>query len=626
LERIFNMPLSGFSHASNRVFDFICLWVLPLGYLLLLGGLFFLPGHSVYHKLYYGLFSIPTLLAVCLRPSELKSQLREPLIIGTLLFLIWAVLSLIWSPTTNSSLGLIKPPLHILMLFVGCCLLVRYREESLQPIFFCSAIIALIASLFNLYTFVHTYSPDLRMIGAGAFDNPLLSSHVFGFFCIYWLSVSMTCKRLPMLYLSLPALAVMFAAVLATGSRTPLVALSCAVFWLCFICWNRRSALLIATIAAVAACILLLFPQVITMRGDSYRLEIWQIALERIAEHPWIGHGFDAPLSIDPGVGYSLMEPHSFALGALYYVGIFGFAPWLLIQLGALLRSWRERAQPLFIIASTWLVFGMGAGLTEGGEILDRPKEHWLLLWIPLALIAALSIGMRSQRLLRKPATPLSASTFDTMTAQGHVIETDDPATKVLQLTDGSLFKLFRRRPWAGSFNPYAERAAINSNQLRSMGIATPQILNLYRLKDGISAVHYQQLPGQTLRQALQSMSSAIERQALVERFGQFLGTLHGQGVYLRALHLGNVQLMDDNEFGLIDVADMRILPSPLSRLLCRRNLRHMQRYTEDYHWLFEENLTALRQGYAVTSSAAAVEKIYKQLHAPGNNTVRTHQ
>ncbi|MBK5550168.1 O-antigen ligase family protein [Pseudomonas sp. TH03] len=387
------MPLSGFSNFSNTACYFICLWVLPVGYLLLLSGLFFLPGHGIYHKLYYGLFSIPTLLAVCLRPGELKGLLREPLFLGVLLFLIWAVLSLVWSPTTHGTLDLIKPPLHTLMLFIGCCLLVRYRNESLQPIFFCAAVIALIASFFNLYAFAQTYSPGLRMIGAGAFDNPLLSSHVFGFFCIYWLSISMTCKRLPILYLSLPALAVMFAAVLATGSRTPLVALSCAVFWLCLICWNRRSVLLIATIAAVAACVLLLFPQVITMRGDSYRLEIWQIALERIAEHPWIGHGFDAPLSIDPGVGYPLMEPHSFALGALYYVGIFGFVPWLLIQFGALLRGWRERAQPLFIVASTWLVFGMGAGLTEGGGIISDPKEHWFLLWIPLALIVALGIG-----------------------------------------------------------------------------------------------------------------------------------------------------------------------------------------------------------------------------------------
>ena len=27
-------------------------------------------------------------------------------------------------------------------------------------------------------------------------------------------------------------------------------------------------------------------------------------------------------------------------------------------------------------------MYGIGAGLTEGGGIISRPKEHWYLLWI----------------------------------------------------------------------------------------------------------------------------------------------------------------------------------------------------------------------------------------------------
>nr|BFE91969.1 hypothetical protein GCM10020185_25050 [Pseudomonas brassicacearum subsp. brassicacearum] len=64
-------------------------------------------------------------------------------------------------------------------------------------------------------------------------------------------------------------------------------------------------------------------------RGDSYRFEIWQIILQAIAEHPWIGHGYGADLEVDPGIGYMLAEPHNFALGVLYYVGIIGFVPWI---------------------------------------------------------------------------------------------------------------------------------------------------------------------------------------------------------------------------------------------------------------------------------------------------------
>lgn len=610
------MQFSYLSDSKYRVFDFICLWLLPIGLFLLLSDMYVVSGRNIHHKLYYGLFSIPALIAIVLRPKELKNILSEPLILGFMLFAAWAMVSLIWSPTEEPSLGLIKTPLHILMLFFGCYLVTRYRSESLQPVFFGAAVVALLATFYNLYMFSRSYSPEARMIGAGAFDNPLLSSHVFGFFCAYWLTLCMTCKRLHILWLAVPGFVVMFAAVIATGSRTPLVALLMAMLWLSLMCWNRRSLALIGSLLVGGITILALFSHIIFGRGDSYRLELWQLALEQIAQMPWIGHGYEASLGLDPGGGVILTEPHSFALGVLYYVGILGFLPWIFMQARGLFSSWRHRAQPLFILASTWLIYGIGAGLTEGGGILSRPKEHWFLLWIPLALIAALSINQRLRNLLDKPVRRLSDNAVTALLNRAQVIEEDGLGPKVLRLENGNFLKLFRKRRCytSGSFNPYSERFAVNSQRLQAMGIPAPKILDLYQLSDGSSAVLYQPLPGQTLRQVLQSMGSAAVRQALVERFGKFLAQLHNQGVYFRSLHLGNVLLMDDGEFGLIDIADMHLYPSPLRIALRQRNLRHMQRYPEDRRWLFEEQLSALLDGYATFASARAVESLRSQI------------
>ncbi|MHC8324443.1 O-antigen ligase family protein [Pseudomonas sp. LB1P83] len=620
------MQLSGFNSTSNRVFDFICLWILPIGYLLLLCALFFLPGRSLHHKLFYGLFSIPSLVALCLRPRELRELLREPVFIAVLLFAVWAMMSLCWGPGSESVAAQLKAPLHTLLLFAGCYLLVRYRSEIVQPLLFTAAMVGLIGTAYNLFMFARVYAPGLRLIGGGAFDNPLLSSHMYGFYCAYWLSMSMICKRRQMLWLSIPAMAIMFTAVIATGSRTPLVALTMAALWLGFICWNRRSlVLLIALIASVSA-VTVLFSQMIIERGDSYRFEIWQLAVQKIAEHPWIGHGYNADLALDPGVGYTFQEPHSFALGVLYYVGVFGLLPWLFFQAWGLFSSWRYRLQPLFIIASTWLIFGIGAGLTEGGGIISRPKEHWFLLWIPLALIVALSVNQRARRLLAMPIKTLTPMALQQLTANAHVIEEDGLGPKVLRLLDGSFLKLFRRRRWytSGSFSPYSERFVVNSEQLRNMGIPTPQPLHLYRLDDGSSAVHYSPLPGNTLRQVLQGITAPAVRQALIERFGKFMAQLHEKGVYFRSLHLGNVLVLADGEFGLIDVADMRIYPSSLSLSLRQRNLRHMQRYTVDRRWLFEDHFEALLQGYATTASKAAVDNMHRQVLA-GSSPARAH-
>ncbi|NWN49513.1 O-antigen ligase family protein [Pseudomonas sp. MAFF 301514] len=605
-------------YGSNRVFDFLVLWILPIGLLLLLSSLFFVSNRNVLHRIVYILFSVPTLFMLCMRPRELKELLREPLALAFLVFSAWALTSLLWSPEPTADTDLFKRPLNTFMLFGGCGLLLHYRNDLFKPIFFSAAVIALVVSLCNLVAFVKGFEPGMRMIGGrGALDNPLLSSHLFGFFCVYWLYVCMTTQRLKVLWFSAPALAVMLAAVLATGSRTPLVALTLTILWMTFVSRNRRSALLIAGLVLGAAGLLLLFPDAITERGSSFRLELWGMSLQRIAEHPWIGHSYDSELYLTLSDGYQLREPHSFALGVLYYVGIIGFIPWIFMIGWGLYKGLKQRAQPLFILASSLLTYGIGAGLTEGGGILSRPKEHWFVLWIPLAIIAGLSIAQRRHSLLRMPVQALKPAAFDQLCSNAHVIEADGLGPKVLRLADGRFLKIFRARRWytSGSFNPYSERFASNAEQLRTLGIPTPQILGLYSLRDASTAVSYAPLPGLTLRQALQGLDNSL-RESLIERFGQFMAKLHERGVYFRSLHLGNVLLMDDGEFALIDIADLRIFPSPLRNALRQRNLCHMQRYPQDRAWLFETHFEQLAKGYASVASPGATAKIREQVQA----------
>lgn len=611
------------TNASQRTFDFICLWLLPLGLLELLSGLFYLPAGTTHEKLFYVLFNIPALIAICLRPQYLKAMLREPLVLAFIAFVAWAFLSIAWSTGDSSVSNLIKKPVHLFILYVGCMLLVRFREESLRPVIFASAVIGVIATLINLYIFTHgggRWSDHWndRMVGGGAFHNPLLSSHVFGFFCVYWLSQCMTAKRPIILLLSATATLIMLVAVLATGSRTPLVAMTFAILWLSFICWNKRSLLLLGGFAALGLVVSFALFGEIVKRGSSYRLELWQGTLAQIAEHPWIGHGYNSLIDLTVTIG-SFHEPHSFALGVLFYIGIIGFIPWAFMQLWALLSSWRQRAEPMFITTSTWMAFGIGAMLTEGGGIVSQPKEHWFLLWIPLALTAALSIANRAGQ-LAKAAKYLDGDAQAKLCENAQVIEADHSGPKVLRLADGSFLKMFRRRRWytSGSFLPYADRFATNTLQLIALGIPAPSVIDVYRFKDASSAVHYQPLPGETARQTLKDTSDPLERGALIKSFGAFMALLHERGVYFRSLHLGNVLILENGQFGLIDVADMRLFPSPLRLALRKRNQHHMRRYTEDKGWLFEEHLDDLLAGYAMLAAQRSVAAIRSQLVVPG--------
>lgn len=208
----------------------------------------------------------------------------------------------------------------------------------------------------------------------------------------------------------------------------------------------------------------------------------------------------------------------------------------------------------------------------------------------------------------------LSQLELSALSANARVLELDGLGPKVLQLTDGSFLKLFRKRQVLSreTLKPYAKRFAENAERLRRLGFSSPQIIQVYWLDDPVNktAVHYWPLPGETLRHVLGN-SACDHRQQLVAQFGELLARLHANGVYFRSVHLGNVLVQPDGELGLIDLADMRISYFALSLHKRQRNLKHMRRYVEDQKWLFEEHRDALKAGYSRVAKKQAA-KLFK--------------
>ncbi len=172
------------------------------------------------------------------------------------------------------------------------------------------------------------------------------------------------------------------------------------------------------------------------------------------------------------------------------------------------------------------------------------------------------------------------------------VLERDRYGEKVLRLTDGSYMKLFRRKRLLSSavLYPYAQRFADNAIQLQARNVPCPRILGVYRIGAlARDVVHYQPLPGKTLRQVYESGSEEFS-QGLKKRLGSFIARLHEQGIYFRSLHLGNVILTPGDALGLIDFADLKSQATPLGKAKRLRNFRHLLRYTEDRNWLLAED------------------------------------
>ena len=211
--------------------------------------------------------------------------------------------------------------------------------------------------------------------------------------------------------------------------------------------------------------------------------------------------------------------------------------------------------------------------------------------------------------------TPIDHQTYLKLREGAEVLEADSHGEKVLRLRDGNFIKLFRRKRLISSalFWPYAKRFADNAAQLQQMGVACPQVIGLYRLKDPLrDLVHYQPLPGLTLRHLRKHPSECPTD--LFQTLGHFIAQLHEQGIYFRSAHLGNIVLSPNGRLGLIDIADLRFKGKALNAALRRRNFQHMLRDAEDQTWLNSQQFGSFSKGYLERSNKLSVNDLEQAL------------
>jgi hypothetical protein len=178
--------------------------------------------------------------------------------------------------------------------------------------------------------------------------------------------------------------------------------------------------------------------------------------------------------------------------------------------------------------------------------------------------------------------------------ASGKVLEQDGRGPKVVALGNGPekglrkelILKIFhtRRLPLLARLQPAARRFAKNAEILKKLDIPAPEVREIFWLDpaSGLSACLYAPLPGLTLEALFRQTPEGIS--PLLPRLAHFIQRLHRQKIYFRSLHIGNILLLPDGNFGLIDILDLKRTTLPLGPLRIRRNLRHLTRHLERRH------------------------------------------
>jgi hypothetical protein len=176
----------------------------------------------------------------------------------------------------------------------------------------------------------------------------------------------------------------------------------------------------------------------------------------------------------------------------------------------------------------------------------------------------------------------ISLNRYQALIAGGELLREDLFGPKVYQTADGRIVKLFRVKHWWSSsmLYPYSIRFRRNSRRLKRRGFRCVTVDETFYCRAiRRHGVIYRRLDGKPLDRLLVKAGEQADRLYLA--YAAFIALLHARRIYFRSLHPGNVLLLPDNEFGLIDIGDMRYPLRALTVGQRRRNLRHLLRSAE---------------------------------------------
>jgi len=193
---------------------------------------------------------------------------------------------------------------------------------------------------------------------------------------------------------------------------------------------------------------------------------------------------------------------------------------------------------------------------------------------------------------------------YDELLAKSEVIEKDRYGIKVVRLPEGNFLKTFwyRRRISSRRIYPEWLRFSLHADSLQRRNIPTVDVIETVRIPHlKRTGVIYRPLAGRTLRQVA---ADGDFDGALAGRLGGFIALLHQRGVHFHSLHLGNVLLCPNGDFGLIDISDMKIFAWPLQGSTRLRNFVHLLRYPEDVNILTAAGQAEFTNGYLADHSS----------------------
>ena len=155
----------------------------------------------------------------------------------------------------------------------------------------------------------------------------------------------------------------------------------------------------------------------------------------------------------------------------------------------------------------------------------------------------------------------------------------------------------------------YFYRFLKNVEKLKKMQVPIMEIQGAYHVQSkGLYYLIYAPLKGDTLRDYF---AKNPQDMAKVRELTEFFAHVHALGIYFRAIHFGNIIVLPEGGFGLIDFGNMIIYKRSLNSWYRARNFRifTQKNYGVDFQKLDEYGLPLFMEEYLAASKYSVLQK-----------------
>ena len=357
------------------------------------GGFYWFPTTKILNNFFYAFILLPAAIFFFYTNRRTANVIS---FISTFSLLMVLVVCLFVSSIANGiEIQDVARELRRVLYVIGFLAVVKHVVEKKSGVSsYLLPFVLLAATTSGLYNIFLSYQNDaiyLRMSGFGLTENEVLLGSIYGFATLISIVGFISGRdRVSWLY-AVPAI-VTSAVLVFSQSRGPMLALVVCTVVALVIYRNRRSLLLLAVLLAVLSVVFSVFRESRIFSTGGLRPQIWQEVISLSLESPWLGHGLQAAGTIIIK-NTEIHHAHNIFLATFYHGGLLGLASLLLLQGGALLGGQWSADTILWRLV---LGFGVVCMLFDAPRLFSHPTHLWLVLWLPIGVLAA--------RTVRKPA------------------------------------------------------------------------------------------------------------------------------------------------------------------------------------------------------------------------------